>query len=248
MRIFLLTVFALAFSVVTIHEASAFTFVPFRAKFEPSGANANRLFTVDNNTNEPATVQIRIMHRDLDLDGHETDIPAENDFIIYPAQMVLKPHTKRSVRVQWVGPPSLKEEKVYRIIAEQLPVNLDKTHPRKSSVKFLVSYHGALFVTPPGLSHNVKLDFVGTTTVKDKKVLDIVLHNRGNMHAMLRNLELRITDSKSNTVTLTGEDQLKGMLGETILGKHRRQFILPFPENLTGKVTKVDFTFDKRSF
>jgi len=249
MRTFLLLVFALTFSVAAVNEASAFRFSPFRAKFLPSGDGANQLFKVENNTDEPASVQIRITTRDVDVDGGEKNVDDEKDFLIYPAQLVLKPHESRSVRVQWVGNPNLKEEKAYRIIAEQLPVNLDRNKPHVSTVKFLVSYHGALFVTPQGLSNNVTLDFSGTThDVTGKKYLEIVLHNRGTQHAMLRNLKLHIKDNKANVVTLSGEDQLKGITGEGILAGHRRQFMIPWPKALTGVPTHIDFTFDKGAF
>lgn len=249
MRAFLLFVFVLTFSIAAVNEASALRFSPFRAKFEPFGDGANQLFTVENNTDEPASVQIRIMTRDVDVDGGEKNIDAEKDFMIYPAQLVLEPHATRSVRVQWVGDPNLKEEKAYRIIAEQLPVNLDKKKLKASTVKFLVSYRGALFVTPPGLTHNVTLDFSGTTQgAMGKKVLEIVLHNRGTQHAMLRNLKLVIKDNKANTITLVGEDQLKGITGEGILAGHRRQFMIPWPKGLTGIPTHIDFAFDRGAF
>jgi fimbrial chaperone protein len=249
MRNFLLLVFVLFFSVVAVDEASAFRFSPFRAKFSPSGDGSNQLFKVENNTNQPASVQIRITTRDIDVDGGEKNVDDEKDFMIYPAQLVLKPHQSRSVRVQWVGDPDLKEEKSYRIIAEQLPINLDRNQPKTSTVRFLVSYHGALFVTPPGLSSNVTLDFSGSTRdVTGKKFLEIVLHNRGKQHAMLRNLKLHIKDNKANAITLFGEEQLKGITGEGILAGHRRQFMIPWPKELTGTPTHIDFTFDKGAF
>jgi fimbrial chaperone protein len=111
--------------------AYAFRFSPFRAKFEPSGAKANNTFLIENNSSEPASVQIRITTREVDINGVEQNQDNEKNFRIYPAQMVLKPHSKRSVRVQWVGDSKLKEEKAYRIIAEQLPIKLDKKQSKK---------------------------------------------------------------------------------------------------------------------
>lgn len=249
MRKFSFFIVVLMLSVVIAQDAHAFRFSPFRIRFEPSGDGANQLFTVENNTDEPASVQIRITTREVDVDGGEKNVDAEKDFMIYPAQMVLEPHASRSVRVQWAGDPDLKEEKAYRIVAEQLPVNLDKAKPKTSAVKFLVSYRGALFVTPPGLAPDVTLDFTGTT--KDgggRKILEIVLHNRGAQHALLRNLKLDIKDDKGNTVSLSGEDQLKGVTGEGILAGRRRQFTIPWPNGLVGTPTHIDFTFDKQAF
>ncbi len=53
-------------------EADAFRFSPFRAKFEPSGPEFNQLFLVENNTAAPASVQIRIANRAINVDGVET--------------------------------------------------------------------------------------------------------------------------------------------------------------------------------
>lgn len=243
---FLLLIAALALPAC---DAQAFRFSPFRAKFEPSGADSNQIFQVDNNTGVPATVQIRIAERRIDVDGGETLRDNEKDFAIYPPQIILPPHTTRAVRVQWIGDPNLKEERAFRIIAEQLPVNLSKERPKGSSVKILVSYHGALFVTPPGLSQNVTLDFFGVSQdPEQKRMLEIVLHNRGTQHALLRNLKLSIKDDRGSVVPLADEKALKGMIGESILAKQRRRFLLPWPRNLHGTPKQVELTFDKQAF
>ncbi len=232
-----------------VDDAGAFRFSPFRARFEPSGPEANQLFQVENNTAAPASVQVRIADRRIDVDGGETMRDNEKDFAIYPAQMILPPQSTRSVRVQWIGDPNLKEERAYRIIAEQLPVNLSKEKPKSSSVKILVSYHGALFVTPPGLSQNVTIDFFGVTQEPEqRRMLEFVLHNRGTQHALLRDLRLSIKDDRGDVVALADETALKGMIGETILARQRRRFLLRWPRNLHGTPKQVEFTFDKQAF
>lgn len=234
---------------VAVGDASAFRFSPFRSKFEPAGSESNQLFMVENNTGVPVSVQIRIANRQINVDGGETIRDNEKDFAIFPAQMILQSHSSRSVRVQWIGDPNLKEEIAYRIIAEQLPVNLSQDKPKSSSVKFLVSYHGALFVTPPGLFQNVRLDFFGIPQDPEQKgMLELVLHNRGTQHALLRNLKLEIKDDAGNAVTLDDEKALKGLMNETILAKQRRRFLLPWPKALHGMPKQVEFTFDKQAF
>jgi fimbrial chaperone protein len=223
-------------------DANAFRFSPFRSKFEPSGAEANKLFLVENNTDEPVSVQIRVTTREVDSKGVEKNADSK-DFVIYPEQVILKPHTNRSVRVQWAGDASLKDEKAYRIIAEQLPVNLNKEKPKNSAVKFLTSYRGALFVTPDGLSHDVKLE---SYKLKGKS-LELVMNNQGTQHALLRNLKLELTDDKGKTVTLAGDKQLKDVTGEGILAGHKREFNVPAPAGI-GNIKSVNFTFDKDAF
>lgn len=249
MRRIPLLVLTAAVLALAADEADAFRFSPFRAKFEPSGPESNQLFLVENNTPAPASVQIRVANRAIDLDGVETTRDNEKDFTIYPAQMILPPQSNRSVRVQWVGDPNLKEERAYRIIAEQLPVNLSEAKPKSSSVKFLVSYHGALFVTPPGLQQNVTVDFFGVTQEPEqKRMLELVLQNRGTQHALLRDLKLVIRDDKGDAVTLAGDKALKGLTGETVLAKHRRRFLLPWPRDLHGTPKQIEVTFDKQAY
>ena len=90
MRHILSVVLVLMLSAVVAQEAHAFRFSPFRVKFEPSGAGANQLFTVENNSNARTSVQIRIMTREVDVDGGEKNADTEKDFTIFPAQMVLE--------------------------------------------------------------------------------------------------------------------------------------------------------------
>ena len=104
---FLILILTFAF----VGEANAFRFSPFRAKFEPSGPEANKLFTVENNSDQPASVEIRVTTRKVDVSGVEKNENAEKDFVVYPAQLVLKPRESRTVRIQWAGDPELKEEK-----------------------------------------------------------------------------------------------------------------------------------------
>jgi len=229
-------------------EALAFQFAPFRVKFDPTGPGASQLFTVKNNTDQSATVQIRATTREVDENGVEKNEDAEKDFTIYPPQVILKPHAQRSVRIQWMGDANLKDEKAYRIIAEQLPVNLDKDAPHHSAVKFLVDYRAAAFVTPSGLAPDLKMESSDATTVGGKKMLDLVFNNAGTQHLLLRNLTLELKDDKGHSVTLKGDKALKHIDGEGILAGHKRRFTLPWPKDLTGSLQTVDFTFDKQAF
>lgn len=239
----ILSFLLLCLLVVAANEANAFRFSPFRAKFDPSGSGANQLFLVENNTDEPASVQISVMTREVDENGNETNKDAEKDFTIYPAQMVLEPHTQKSVRVQWMGDANLRQEKAYRIIAEQLPVNLDKNEPKRSAVKFLINYRGALFVTPSGLKQDVALDSFKAVETGGKKMLELVFNNSGTQHALLQNLELDF-----GGVKIAGDDKLQGVVGEGILAGHKRKFLMPWPANVSTMPEKIGFTYDKQAF
>lgn len=227
--------------------AQALKFSPFRVKFEPSGTQASKLFHLENDSSKPSAVQMSIASRAIDIDGNETNADAEDDFIIFPVQMALEPNSTKSVRVQWAGEPDIEVEQAYRVVAEQLPVELDADADKNSHIKFLVRYEGALFVTPPNSKHDVSLESYKVKNEADKNILNIVLDNKGTRHAMLKNMKLNVTDQSGAETTLAGEGQLAKLEGETLLAKSKRQFSVVLPASLSD-VTNLSFDFDKNAF
>jgi fimbrial chaperone protein len=69
-------------------RAEAFRFVPFTADFAPSGPGANQTFRVENNSEEPIAVEISVHRRAMNLDGSDALTPADDDFVVFPAQVV----------------------------------------------------------------------------------------------------------------------------------------------------------------
>ena len=62
------------------------------------------------------------------LDGIETNQDANDDFIVYPPQLIVPPGTQQVIRVTWIGEPEPPIELAYRLIAEQLPINLSQVN------------------------------------------------------------------------------------------------------------------------
>src|SRR6267378_2423976 len=81
--------------------AHAFKLVPIRMEFEPAGRGANQAFRLENASSNTVPVQISMLTRQMDLDGNETNAPAEDDFLVYPPQVLLKPRQVQTVRVKW---------------------------------------------------------------------------------------------------------------------------------------------------
>src|SRR5580765_7183801 len=90
---------------LTIPAAQAFKLVPIQMEFEPAGRGANQSFRLENDSSNTVPVQISMLTRQMDLDGMETNAPAEDDFLVYPPQVLLKPKQVQTVRVKWLGNP-----------------------------------------------------------------------------------------------------------------------------------------------
>ena len=231
-------------------QAHAFRFIPFTADFTPSGPGANQTFRVENNSSEPIAVEISVHRRAMNLDGSDALTPAEDDFVVFPAQVVLQAQESQIVRVQWAGDAAPKHELAYRIIAEQLPVELGPPAGTGGAVKILVRYVGSIYVLPAGARSDVALESARPHVGADgQKQLAVTLHNRGTSHAILSGLKLRVRaqGAPEGATRVLDEAALAGFAGENVLALQRRQFLLAWPAGVPEGPVQVDFEFDRES-
>jgi fimbrial chaperone protein len=156
--------------------------------------------------------------------------------------MILEPGAVQVVRVSWLGDPLPEQELAFRLVAEQLPINLvDPTQANPvqpvGQVQISLRYLGSLFVRPEGVQASVQLESaVAHTDDQGAPAVAITFANTGNGRASLRDLSLNLT-VQGQTVSLSPE-QLKDMTGTTILPGSSRRYILAWPETLPqGSIT-----------
>ncbi len=233
---------------VLVPQLQAFRLVPITMTLNPSGRGANGVFRVENESNEKVAVQISMAKRSMDQDGKETLTPATDDFVVFPPQIALDAKQSQVVRVRWVGNANLEQEGAYRVIAEQLPVNLSKGEIRKAKINLVVRYLGTVYITPKKVRPELVLDSVSAVKGDNgARRLMITFHNRGTAHALLGELKLHVTSSdktgQDSKITLT-PDQLKGVAGENVLCGHKRTFLVGWPENLKDGNLRASFEIE----
>jgi len=120
---------------------------------------------------------------------------ADDDFIIYPAQLVMVPGDEVGVQVRWIGEPALDAERAYTLVAREVPI------PRKSGeesapsvgirvdITVLINYEVRIYVAPPGAKPKVVVESVtdrpppaGAGPAASTQ-LEIILANQGTTHA-----------------------------------------------------------------
>ena len=213
--------------------AWALRLVPFGAEFDPRGPGATRTFRIDNDTDQPAAVQVSMVHREPDIDGREHPSDAEDDFVVFPSQLVLLPNEGRTVRVQWLGDSKPAKELNYRIVVEQLPVELDTKSAGGAHINLLLRYEGAVYIVPPGAKGNLVVEAAEAITEEGTQRLAVTVENQGPAHTPLVNVALTLRARLDGaTLTLAGDQQLKGLEGGNLLAGYRRRFILPWPAGL----------------
>jgi len=205
--------------------------------------NNSTLFYLENDTDQPIAVQASLARREMDINGKESNPKTTDELVLYPSQLIIPANEKRSVKVSWVGKNVPIKELAYRLIAEQLPIELEKIKNKKASIKVLLRYVAALYVNADDYESAVRVEEL---KVNNKKV-QFNLENSGKKHQVLMNLNLKLVNELNKKEINLGPEDLKGMSGENILAESKR--IFTFPQ--TGKFlditpdSKVKISFDK---
>jgi fimbrial chaperone protein len=223
---------------------ASFDFQPIIANLSPSGAGNTTSFTVNNYDDHKIPVQITIVPREPDVDGKE--VYKESDtidetFRVFPDQVVLNPKETRAIRVTYIGSPNIKAEQAYRIIAEELPVDVDdpKKKYTKAVARITIStkYVGSLYVTPAGTKPEMVIDAKRSETASKNMI--VTLTNKGTAHQVIRKPTLKFKPSAGGKeIEVSGMD-LKTMMNQNVLPGRVRQFSLVWPKELPDGPVKV---------
>ncbi|WP_372652676.1 molecular chaperone [Halobacteriovorax sp.] len=226
------------FLFLILSNASAFKLMPMSYTIEASNKTKTALFTVFNDSDDPIAIQLEMRQRNMNSDGSEVQ-PETDDFLIFPDQLVLGPKKKRVIKVRWLKGNIDKVEKSFRLIAEQLPIDVTKKKNSKTDIKILLRYVAALYVAPKDGKSN--LSVISAKTKKDLSRIVFYLENSGNVHQVLLKPSLKVIQ-EGQTFQV---DNLEGIRGENILAQTKRYFSFVPPKGINvQKPYKIEFVND----
>jgi fimbrial chaperone protein len=229
---------------ITPVTAHAFKLVPMSVKMTPSGRGASETFIVDNNAAKPIAVEMKLFVRSMTEEGEDILTESEDDFVVFPAQMIVMPGQSQSVRLQWIGPEPDKEL-AYRLVAEQLPLSLEEEVIDGGRINVLFRYVASVYILPKRrLQADVKVTSAYVEEGNrddDSNSLIIIAHNGGTKHTILRDPALTIKTPTNEIILKT--EQLPGLAGANILVGHTRKFMLPKPAGLHTGSLEVELQF-----
>lgn len=238
-----LTISLITFMIFFSVNSYAFKFSPMSASIGVKADNNSSLFYIENDSSQPIAIQASLAKREMDINGVESNSKIGNELSLYPTQLIIPAQEKRSIKVFWTGSSVPTKELAYRLIAEQLPIELEKNKSKKASIKVLLKYVAALYVESESFNSDISIK-----EVKEQgKKIQIVILNAGKKHQVLSNLSLLFTDDRSNKKIIFKADELKGMSGENILADSRRvfSFVKEGKFSLMNPTDKVTINFDK---
>lgn len=160
---------------------TAFQLQPMSASIDPQGGTSTTTFDVRNTTDAPIAVQLRVTTRRIERDGTELNEDASDQLQLFPSQVILRPGHTQTVRVRWLGDGVPAEELPFRVVAEQLPINLGRDQDEASGVRMMLRYRASLYVRPDGVAPEVTV----TDLAVEESHISMTVENRGTAHALL---------------------------------------------------------------
>lgn len=207
--------------------AQAFKVTPFIASFAPSGPQSQQTFRIENEAPFPVAIQVFAFQRDMNETGEEKLTPADDDFAIFPDQILLKSGESRTVRVKWMGEAKPQSELPYRLIFEQLPVQMQDDKSQGGLFNMMLRYETAVYITPAQAQPMIGVQKIEATP----GLLKMWVSNTGTRHFNLRGFVLNLSLNDGRKVSIDGE-RIQGMAGENILPGRTRQFTIRMPSEL----------------
>lgn len=230
-----LTIFLLS----AVFHATAFSFSPMTTSIAPFGSSAVVTYTVTNDSDQQAAVAIKVATRLIDASGVESNEPAEKQFLVFPARVVLQPNSSQNVKVQYRGDPAPRSELAFRVFAEQLPVDFSKSNA--SGVNILLTYVAALYVTPKNTAPRLSLSEASGVQEEGRQGLFVTVKNEGTKHALVANPILRIQPGSGTAPREFQADSLSGIDGQNLLPGLARSFFVPWDAAVPGATYEGSF-------
>lgn len=213
------------FLILTGLQAFAFRLEPMVANFTVDGEGSSKIFRVENEGKEKIAVKMQAFVRHIDDKGKESLVESR-DFKIYPEQMTLEPSDSRAIRVVYLGLKDIEKENSYRIVASQLPVNF-KEEVKKNGIKFLFQFVASAYVTSDKYYPKIVVESITRT---DADTLRVKIINKGQKHALLKNVKIELKDNEGKILKL-GPEVLKNWDSENLLSGNRRTFKIKSTQN-----------------
>jgi fimbrial chaperone protein len=169
---------------------------PMSYELAPRGSKATTNLNLENTSQTDMTIELTASRVTVLADGQEERVPAEDDFLIFPPQTVIKAGKSQTIRVKYVGEPTIEESVPYRISILQVPVQTGDSGG--GGVGLTVNFNTLAHVVPDGAKTIIEVTNIRSNTSGG---WDLDLENTGSRMARLSRTQWVIS-SGDNTKTI----------------------------------------------
>lgn len=235
----LLVVAGLLVQFIGERSSAAYKLEPISRVFAPTGSNATQSFEIINDGSERVALTVSVLTLERDEAYIETNRDAEDDFLVYPAQIVLSPGKRQTLRVTWLGNAKPARELTYRLVVKQVPIELldPKAKPSpelEGRVRVMLAYRGTLFIRPPKALPSIAVE----ARSESNNALVLTLVNHGTAVGLVKSCAVTLQPAKGPSIEVPA-NALGVMRNHRVLAGGRRRYLLAWPAGLSPQPLKA---------
>lgn len=237
--------------ILLLHSLYGVTLMPMLQTVDHK-KKRHMVFSVYNPTKEPVAVNFNIMklvHNQENKEQRE----ATQKLSFYPSQFVLAPQETKKIRVRYMSNTLPDTEEVYRVIAQELNVNVNdqvvetETAGVKAQVKMRLTYEGLILIHKPDAYDKLTIQsFNVISSNGDKREIELNIANKGNASDVPSLYHYNFIVSIDNKIYKLTEEDIKKANFKRILAGQSNSFRLPNVKLPTGKIDSI--TLEKKLY
>ena len=161
---------------------------PIRSFINVGEGQRDGVISIRNTRNHSLPIEMVVFRRIVAEDGTQTLERADDDFLVFPPQMVVPEGASQAVRYQYLGDPDIAESIAYVIEAQEVPVVPEGF----SGITTVYNVGAAVYVQPARPQAQLAISNVR----RDGDIVRFEVRNSGNDYSFLtlNQMELRFAD------------------------------------------------------
>ncbi|MGO4409635.1 MULTISPECIES: fimbrial biogenesis chaperone [unclassified Brevundimonas] len=157
---------------------------PLVVYLTPSSSSA--VVELTNVTDIDLPFEVTVMKRVV-VDGEEQQIPAEDDFAIFPYQTIIPTGSSQTLRMQWLVGQAPPTSESYYVYVTQVPAQIT---PGVSGVRINYQFGISVHVVPPGTQPDIQITASRPAEKDGVRGVEIDVRNVGSRFARMSEQEL----------------------------------------------------------
>lgn len=143
----LVLAFVAGLTAVVPAAANASRVSPMILELEPTGRAATARVQLTNDGVNDVPFEVQMMRGVISEDGILSLEPADEEFLVFPAQAIVEANSQQVFRMQYVGSAALDRSEIYYMSIRQVPVEFEEG---TTQVQVVVNYNVLANVVPEG--------------------------------------------------------------------------------------------------
>ena len=218
---------ALVFAFTSV-AAEAARVSPMIVEISPMGRGSVARVELSNPGQAEFPVEVQMFRGVISETGELELTPADDQFLVFPAQRVVPAQSQQVFRVQYVGEPQLSASEIYYMQIRQIPVNIT---PTENQVQVVVNFNVLVNVIPDGATATPVVESIRPSVRGDASGIEVRMVNRGNRYFTAGTVPWRISGRATDGTALEAQfsaEEMARLIGVGVVAPGRtRVFFIP---------------------